>query len=467
MALRDVISNILSPRQSETGFAPLTDEHKARRDLYAAFWRYYRGHHRKALKVRPNTADDNVTLNLSKRIVNKGVQFLFGKAVDFEIDGGSETERSAEEQYLDRVWGPDEQKHTLLQSIALNGGVTGTPVVRLYEPVPNMADSLPRIVNMDPSLLDVVTHVDDVSNVVSYRLVWRSGEQWKRHRIDRQENDTWYVTAETTKPGSAQWVTIAEESALWPYPFAPIVTAQNLPAPNEFWGMSDLEEADINDAINFTASNIARILKFHAHPKTIGTGFSADQLQNTSVDEMWAISDPAAKVFNLEMQSDLASAYNYLAMLKQMYAKVSGVPDIDPAIVNVGALSGFALRILYGDLLETTQTKRNTYGALLSEVNQRVLALGNLAEYGSVEIKNVWQDPLPSNDKEQAETLKIDKENGLSTETYLVRRGYDAEQEMEKRKADQAEQQATLAAAMTNAQRSFDQEDNGEQAPRR
>lgn len=460
MALRDAISNILSPRQPETGFTPLTDAHKARRDLYAAFWRYYRGHHRKALKVRPNTADDNVTLNLSKRIVNKGVQFLFGKSVDFEIDGSDSDERSAEEEYLDKVWGTDEQKHTLLQSIALNGGVTGTPVVRLYEPVPNMADSLPRIVNIDPSLLDVVTNDDDIDDVVSYRLVWRSGEQWKRHRIDLQDNGQWYVTAEITRPGSAQWVTIAEESALWPYEFAPIITAQNLPAPNEFWGMSDLEEADINDAINFTASNIARILKFHAHPKTIGTGFSATELQNTAVDEFWTIAAPDAKVANLEMQSDLASAYNYLAMLKQMYAKVSGVPDLDPAIVNVGALSGFALRILYGDLLETTQTKRNTYGALLSEVNQRVLALANLAEYGSAIVKNVWQDPLPSNDKEQAETLKIDKEMGLSTETYLTRRGYDAEQEMEKRKADQEEQQATLAAAMTNSMRNFDQEGN-------
>jgi hypothetical protein len=116
--------------------------------------------------------------------------------------------------------------------------------------------------------------------------------------------------------------------------------------------MSDLEEADINDAINFTASNIQRILKFHSHPKTIGTGFSAEQLQNTAVDEMWAIPDPAAKVFNLEMQSDLASAFNYLNLLKGAYAKVTGVPDLDPAVVNVGALSGFALRILYGDLLE-------------------------------------------------------------------------------------------------------------------
>jgi len=457
MALRDMVSNILMGNSTVgVGFSPLTQAHKERQALFAAFWAYYRGRHKKPLKVRPGTSDDNVTLNLSKRIVNKGVQFLFGKSVDFEIDGTTD-ERTTEELYLDSVWGPDERKHTLLQSVALNGGVTGTPVVRLYEPEPNTPNALPRVVNLDPSLLDVVTHDDDIDDVQSYRLTWMSGKLWKRHRIDLQENGLWYVTAEIAKPNSPDWQEVPTESAPWPYEFAPIITAQNLPCPNEFWGMSDLEEADINDAINFTASNIARILKFHAHPKTIGTGFSPDQLLNTAIDEFWAITDPAAKVFNLEMQSDLTSAYNYLSMLKQMYAKVSGVPDLDPAVVNVGALSGFALRILYGDLIETTQTKRNTYGALLSEINQRVLAVAGIAEYGSVTVANVWQDPLPSNDKEQAETLKIDKENGLSTETYLTRRGYDAEAEMERRKQDQEEQQAQMGTALTDAMRQFDQ----------
>lgn len=453
MALRDMIFG--KPAQDGT-FAPLTDTHKERQALFAQYWRYYRGHHRKPLKVRPNTPDDNVILNLSKRVVNKGVQFLFGKSVDFEIDGTTE-ERTAEELYLDQVWGTDEQKHTLLQSIATNGAVTGTAVVRLYEPDPNVPDSLPRVVNIDPSLLDVVTNPDDVEEVVSYRLTWKSGDIWKRHRIDVQENDTWYVMAEIARPNSPDWQEVPNESAAWAYPFAPIITGQNLPIPNEFWGMSDLEEADINDAINFTASNIARILKFHAHPKTIGTGFSANQLQNTAVDDFWAISNEQAKVFNLEMQSDLASAYTYLAMLVQNYAKVTGVPDLDPAVVNVGALSGFALRILYGDLLEGTQTKRNTYGGLLSEINTRVLAIGGKAEYGSLVVKNIWQDPLPSNGKEQAETLKIDRENGLSTETYLTRRGHDPELEKERRAADQAERQKTMAAAMMDAERRFDQ----------
>lgn len=438
-----LIRDLLKPTV-DSGYSPYSNRHKARRDLMAAYWNYYRGKHRKSLKVEPGEADDNVVLNMSKRIVNKGVQFLFGKAVDFELDGDDDTQTPLE-AYLDAAWGTDEQKHTILQSIALNGGVTGQAVVRLYAPA--APGDLPRIVNIDPAMLDEITSADDVDHVLAYHLIWRSGDMWKRHRIDEQEDGTWFITVEVQRTGDARWIEIADESAPWPWPFAPIVTAQNLPIPNSFWGMSDLEDADINDSINFTASNINRILRFHAHPKTIGTGFPANQLQNTAVDSFWTIPATDAKVFNLEMQSDLASAYNYLAMLKGMYAKISGVPELDPAQVNVGALSGFALRILYGDLLETTQTKRNTYGALLAEVNKRVLALGNQAEYDSIAIRNVWPDPLPGSGLEEAQTLEIDRRNGLSQETYLTRRGYDYEQEAE-RKAEEDQAQGNVGAAL-------------------
>jgi FAD/FMN-containing dehydrogenase len=289
--------------------------------------------------------------------------------------------------------------------------------------------------------MDIVTHVDDIDDVRGYQAIWPSGDAWKRHRFDVQENGEWVITEEVHRAGVAGWQ--IELETRWPYPFAPVVHCQNLPVPNDVWGMSDLEEADINDAINFTASNIARILKFHAHPKTIGTGFAFNQLQQTAVDEFWAIPSADAKVFNLEMQSELAAAYTYLAELKQLYSKVTGVPDLDPAQVNVGALSGFALRILYGDLLEATNTKRNTYGALLSEVNARVLAVGGMAEYGTMDVRNVWPDPLPNNGIEQAQTLQIDRAHGLSMETYLTRRGYDVEQESERRGAEDS-QRATL-----------------------
>ena len=220
---------------------------------------------------------------------------------------------------------------------------------------------------------------------------------------------------------------------------------QNRTNPIDTWGISDLEEADINDAINFTASNINRILRYHAHPRTIGTGFTAASLQNTAVDQFWTIPASDARVTNLEMQSDLASAYNFWSGLREAYAKISGVPDLDPAQVNVGALSGFALRILYGDLLELTNVKRNTYGEMLSGINSAMLELGGFG--AGLDVHNDWADPLPVDNAAAVQLLALDRQNGVSLETYLEERGYDADRELE-RIANERAQDATLGEAL-------------------
>ncbi len=44
--------------------------------------------------------------------------------------------------------------------------------------------------------------------------------------------------------------------------------------------------------------------------------------------------------------------------------------------VATGELSGLALQVLYGPLVEKTRTKRTTYGDLLTELNRRPLIVG-------------------------------------------------------------------------------------------
>jgi hypothetical protein len=437
MAIWDMLT---SRQDNSSGFSPRTKAHNERVKLFALYWDYYRGKHRRPLvsKTNPDQPDDNVILNHSKRIVNQGVQFLFGQPVQFEIDG--EDERTDAETYIDSAWGSAEQKTMLLQGIAVNGAVCGTAFVRLYEPE---AGDLPRIQNLDPTQVDVITQDDDIDMIMAYHIVWKSGDDWKRHRIDLQETgNAWVISEEIAFRNDNVWKLVDEY--LWPYEFAPIAHCQNMSLPNAVWGISDLEDADLNDAINNTASNVNRILRYHAHPKTIGTGFQASLMQNTSVDQFWTIPSENARVYNLEMQSELQAAYEYLAELKQTFSKVTGVPELDPATVNVGALSGFALRILYGDLLQKTNAKRNTYGAMLSDINMRLLQLGG---YGDERVNNVWADPLPENETEEAATLTTDRQNGLSLETYLERRGYDAEREQE-RIADEAAQESNLGAEL-------------------
>ena len=314
----------------------LSDTHKRRAELFGLYWDYYRGKHRRPLKIRDGQADDNVIVNYSRRVVDKSVAFLFGHPPCFEIEGDEiEAANDPMEEYLELVWGTDEQKAMLLQEMGIAGGVCGTAFVRLYPA--EVPGALPRIAVLNPSLMDVVTNPDDIDQIVSYRIIWQSGDDWKRHRIDLQDNGTWVITEELNRFGTGTWA-ITQET-VWPWTFAPVFWCQNRTNPIDNWGISDLEEADINDAINFVASDIQRILRYHAHPRTVGTGFTAAALQNTAVDNFWTIPAADAKVSNLEMQSDLASAYNMWSGLREAYAKITGVPDLDPSTVNVGALS--------------------------------------------------------------------------------------------------------------------------------
>jgi hypothetical protein len=426
MAIWDFVG---SRAQTAAGFSPRTQEHTERVKLFGLYWDYYRGKHRRQTLSKPEQPDDNVVFNLSSRVVNMGKDFLFGHPPTFEIDG--EEERTDAEEYLDAAWGTEEQRAMLLQKLAINGAVCGTAFIRLYE---QDGGDLPRIQNVDPAMVDVITLDDDIDQIMAYHIIWRSGENnWKRHRIDLQENDTWLITEEIAFNNDNLWREM--DTIPWPWSFAPVFYCQNLTLPNSIWGVSDLESADLNDTINTVASNINRILRYHAHPKTIGTGFQASLMQNTAVDQFWTIPNENANVYNLEMQSELQAAYQYLSELKTIYAKVTGVPELDPATVNVGALSGFALRILNGDLLAKTEGKRNTYGAMLSDVNAALMQLGG---YGDARVNNVWKDPLPESETEEAQVLTMDRQNGLSTETYLERRGYDTERELERMEAEAA-----------------------------
>lgn len=436
MAIWDMLPN--ARQATGNAFNPRSKTHQERVQLFAEYWNYYRGRHRRPLAVKPGQANDNVLVNYSRRVVDKSVSFLFGQPPTFEVDD------QRAEAYLQLAWGTDEQRAMLLQEIGINGGVCGTAFVRLYPPV--QAGDLPRIAVLNPTLMDVVTNADDIDDVVSYRIVWQSGDVWKRHRIDAQEDGSWVITEEVSDKGLNDWQLV--EEVPWPYSFAPIFWCQNRPNPVDIWGISDLEEADINDAINFTASNISRILRYHAHPRTIGTGFTAPELQNTAVDQFWSIPKSDAKVFNLEMQSDLVSAYSFWAGLREAYAKITGVPDLDPEKVNVGQLSGFALRILYGDLLELTHVKQNTYGEMLAGINAALLEMGKIGN--DIQVRNVWADPLPIDEATRVQGLALDRQQGLSLETYLEQRGYDPERELERIQAEQA-QRSTLGEELLRA----------------
>lgn len=413
---------------------------KERSDRLARFkaaWEAYNGQLPAPLIVKPGQPDDNVKINYCRGVVDKGVAFLFGEDVKFELDNDTETESPAE-KWLARVWKKN-KKMTLLQKLAINGGVCGQAFLKIVA-----TPSLPKLVVLDPAIVDVKWDPSDIDTVLRYRIEYKGVDEHGKPAAFRQDitpnGAHWLIVDLISRSDPMQvsggyvgrWEVLAESD--WPFDWPPIVDCQNLEMPNEYWGLSDLE-ADIiaaNKAINFTFSNTNRIIRYHAHPKTWARGVSAKDL-DIGVDKVILLSGEG-EIHNLEMESDLASSVAYLKELQQAFHEVTRIPEIATGkMENIGALSGLALGILYQPLLEKTKVKRLTYGDLIEETNRRLLELGN--EGKDVETTIRWPALLPSDTKEEVETAILKEQLGVSQDTLLQELGYDPEEERTKRDA--------------------------------
>jgi hypothetical protein len=398
---------------------------KERRAYILTARRYYDGNHVKPLKVTPGEIDDNVLVNFCRSIVDDSVSWLFGNpetgilrlevAAD-QVDEDSETEDGQEaqagsdeigtqlEQIYERSGG-----YNFFRKLGKRGGLAGHFFIKLVQ---DDAGQPPRVIVLDPMLCSIRVDPADEEHVLAYKIEWRRNETTPGSRrrdvyIYRQlavevEPGAWIVGDFKAKDRlKRRWDLI--NAGGWPWPWAPIVDGPNQDNPWGTYGLSDLEDiAGINDSINFLGSNTMRILKHHAHPKTIGTGFEAEELQDTSIDSFWTIPNPEAKVQNLEMQSDLVSSMAMLDFLKTAFWTIGR--GMDPSVYKdkIGQITNFALRVLAIRAIHKMGDKRLSYGKALREVNRRAL---EMIGYPNVETTIAWPLPLPEDPESELRVL--------------------------------------------------------------
>lgn len=410
----------------------LAKEELNRLERFRKAWQAYYGELPKPLKVEPGNVDDNIRLNFIKLIVNKGVFFLFGKDVDFELD---KTQKTTAESWLENAWRFN-RKMTLLQKAAINGGVCGHSFIKMKL---KAGMEYPRLIALDPETITVTLAADDIDQVHNFKIQYPSkdpetGRPVGVRQVIERNGKFWKITDQLGNQENNSWRTVNTEN--WPYEWPPIFYCQNLPAPNEFWGMSDIEPdiLEVNNAVNFTVSNTGRILKYHGHPKTWGKGFEAAELR-IAVNETVVLPSPEAELHNLEMLNDLSSAIDFYKRLKEALHETSQIPEVALGkLESINGLSGLALKILYQPLLEKTDTKRQLYGEMLVDLNRRMLEVGGFGEDNFTEIH--WKDALPKDQKEARETALIDGQLGVSNDTLLMQLGYDPDLEREKHAKD-------------------------------
>lgn len=426
----------------------LAHEETNRLEQFRRAWKAYYGELPKPLAVKPGKPDDNIRLNFARLIVDKGVSFLFGKELDFELE---EVEETPAEIWLKSCW-QSNKKMTLLQKTALNGGVCGHCFIKIqYKP----GMKYPRLIVLDPETVSITLAADDLDNAIAYKIQYpskdpKTGKPVSVRQIIEQDGAYWHITDQIGNVENLIWTTTNDQR--WTYTWPPIVECQNLPAPNEFWGMSDIEPdiLEINKAINFTVSNRGRILRYHAHPKTWGSGFAANELQ-IAVDETIVLPSVEAQLHNLEMETDLASTDMFYKSLKEALHETSRIPEVAVGkLESTGGLSGLALQILYQPLLEKTETKRLLYGDMLIELNRRLLELSG---YGAENITELhWQEMLPKDGTQERQNALVDQQLGVSNDTLLTQLGYNPDMEQKKKQLNTEQLASGLLSAFDNGQ---------------
>jgi hypothetical protein len=228
----------------------------------------------------------------------------------------------------------------------------------------------------------------------------------------------------------------------WEYEFPPVIHWQNLPLAGSVYGRSDIEDViEVQDRLNFVASNISKIIRYHSHPKTWGRGQAMGNKASWGPDEMVLFNTDNAMLANLEMQSDLGAAQKYLLYMRQALFDITRTVDVTSFADRLGALTNFGLRVLFMDALAKLNTKQELYGEAFVELNHRMLTIGGFKDTDGGAV--VWPDVLPKNELEDMAGDKFELDYGLvSKRTLMAERGRDFEIEGERMGAEATEAQA-------------------------
>lgn len=416
----------------------LTDYQKANYHRIQRFWNYYRGNHKQWLlpKILPNghAIDDNVKAALSRKIVDKGNNFLFGKGLNWNLDNATQ------EQVLADIWGNQETQNVFLSELGINGGVTGQFYIQIVSKPSGV-----KIKSLDPTWVFTTPDSTDLDKVTQYDLRFVQNANLCRLLHTQIADDQWDYSKE-------QWTgqkwTVIEPAVVWPFNWPFVVHGKNLPNPNSFYGASDLEDAEINDTINLVASNLNRIIRIFAHPVVWGYGFGSSAMNVDSSKVITATSDKA-QLSALELARDLSSPQEYLKFLRTLFAEITNVPESDPERLKIGATSGFALEVLFNDLLLKTGIKRSFYGKALIELNRRLLDLSGFGSENQTKLH--WPNPLPVDKLTESTADQFDLNAGIvSLRTLATKRGYDWELEQQYRSEEQTNN-TTLGENLLNA----------------
>ncbi len=439
----------------------ITDADRARQKRIALAWQAYNGELDPPLKPMDDGTDDNVLTNRCQAIVDRGVDFLFGKELDIAVEKGAPTEA---QDFLDTVWGRTEQRIPLLQELAMNGATAGSAFLRInpQPPVESEVSGTPpkqdfELTVVDPAIVvGIKTAPQNCNKVLLYCIQYSetetidgvSREVFYREEMTANYPDPVPGKPAPTKPTSwsiQHWTHVSQKGAppkltdwtaagapiAWNYPFPPMFDCKNLPMPNSPWGKPDLtpDLIGLNKALNRLLSGINATEGLYGEPLlyAVDTGSSTIARKRGQVIELPL---PTSKIEAVHIVSEVPAGLAFAADLRSDIDEQSGVPGVATGRISTmprGNLSGIAIELLHSPITKKTDKKRCLYGELIIDVSQALLVLNGKS--GDIKITLAWQDPLPKDDLQAIQGAVTKLELGMTKTTVLRGLGEDPDEE--------------------------------------
>lgn len=423
----------------------VSDSDRARQQAISSAWDAYFGNLDAPLTRLPGQPDDNVLSNRCQPIVDRGIDFLFGKEIEISVEEGSPAEAQT---LLDSIWGRKETRIPMLQKLAMNGAIAGQAFLRI---VPGNDGKTFRLVVLDPSTVFPQSVPGDCETIMLYCVEYSTTEKqngkpvqvYYHEEISRIDpdgdasqgmidtDDTWQVQHWSRIGDRGAW-TPAGDTYIWPYFFPPIFGCQNLPKPNDVWGMPDLttDLIGVNNSLNLVQSCVNRVLKLYGQPILYATG-TGESVIDIRPGRIIGLPTTESKIVAVPIASDVVNALAFAGDLRSDIDEQSSVPGVATGRISAmprGSLSGIAIELLFQPLILKTTKKQMLYGSLLIEVSKALLVLNHLS--GDIDITLDWQNALPHEDLPAAQYAIALKELGVSSTSILRQLGFDPEEEM-------------------------------------
>jgi len=239
---------------------------------------------------------------------------------------------------------------------------------------------------------DYEHEADDVSKVVFYRESYSfqvAGEALKLHTEDHFPSES-LIYDDEIKPmrkGLRLYPSLDIQLPTFggarekryrkipnPFTFLPFVHVANRRPFGEKFGVSELKDVtvlidDINFKISQRSRNISRTM--NAILKNVNGRIIHDRLDDTQV--ITVLGDNAQLEY-LTNDSGFEGADKHIQDLKQTLTELTGTVMLSPEkLTSIGALSGFALSILYEPLLNAANSKRAEIGSKIEQFLKLVL----------------------------------------------------------------------------------------------